>query len=397
MKYIYAFIASTLILTSCGESKVVSVEDVISSGNLSEIRAKKKEIESSQKEITQQLEVLSAAISLYDTVKRLPLVTTFNVSQVVFNHHLELQGNVSTKKNVLVYPEIPGIIKKIYVKEGQYVYKGTVLALLSDGGLSDQIAQLETQTKLAKTTYERQKSLWEQNIGSEIEFLKAETAYFANTNAIKQLKKQQEKTKLTAPFSGIIDDIYKEEGMVIAPGQGSELLRIINLSDMYIDAEVPESYITSVTKGKHVQVYFPVLNKTVEATVRHVANHVNPSNRTFKVEVKVANPKSDIKPNLTAKLKINDYKNESAILIPQSIISENANGEQYIYIVTNKKSNNEAIVERKIIETGKTQGDIIEVLTPFPNGVEIINEGARSVTNGQSVKIISYDSDSLAL
>lgn len=397
MKYIYAFITSALLLASCGDKKEASIEEIINSGELTEIRAKKKEIENNQKELNKQLEILSAAIAVYDTVKRLPLVTTFNVNQVVFNHHLELQGNVSTKKNVLVYPEVPGVIKNINVKEGQYVYKGAVLATLSDGGLSDQIAQLETQTKLAKTTYERQKSLWEQNIGSEIEFLKAETAYFSNTNAIKQLKKQQEKTKLTAPFSGIIDDIYKEEGMVIAPGQGSELLRIINLSNMYIDAEVPESYITSVTKGKHVEVYFPILNKTVEATVRHVANYVNPNNRTFKIEVKVENPNSDIKPNLTAKLKINDYKNETAILIPQSIISENANGEQYIYIVANKNNNNEATVERKIIETGKTQGDIIEVLTPFPQGVEIINEGARSVTNGQSVKIINYDSDSLAL
>ena len=397
MKYIYLILTSTLILTSCAENKVVSVEDIINSGNLSEIRAKKKEIETNQKEIDTQIEALATAISLYDTVKRLPLVTSFNVEEVVFNHHVELQGNVSTKKNVLVYPEIPGIIKKIYVREGQYVSKGTVLALLSDGGLNDQIAQLETQTKLAKTTYERQQSLWEQKIGSEIEYLKAETAYQANINAIKQLKKQQQKTRLTAPFSGVIDDIFKEEGMVIAPGQGSELLRIINLSDMYIDAEVPESYITSVTKGKHVEVYFPILNKTVEATVRHVGNYVNPSNRTFKVEVKIPNPKSEIKPNLTAKLKINDYSSEKAILIPQSIISENAKGQQYIYIVTNKKSNNEATVERKIIETGKTQGDIIEVLTAFPNGLEIINEGARSVTNGQVVKVIDNTSKSLTL
>lgn len=396
MKYIYAILASSIILSSCAEQPKLSVEEVIGSGDVTAMRATKKEIELNQKEIDVQLDALAAAIAQYDTVKRIPLVTTFKVNKVPFNHYVELQGNVSTKKNVLVYPEIPGIIKRIYVKEGQAVSKGTLLAVLSDGGLSDQIAQLETQTKLAKTTYERQKSLWEQNIGSEIEYLSAETNYFANINAIKQLKKQQEKTRITAPFSGVVDDIFKEEGMVIAPGQGSELLRVINLSDMYIDADVPESYITSVTKGKHVEVYFPILDKTVQAAVRSVGNYVNPNNRTFKVEIKVPNPKSDIKPNLTAKLKINDYKNESAILIPQSIISENAKGEQYIYIVNNKKSNNEATVERKIIETGKTQGDIIEVLTSFENELEIINEGARSVTNGQQVKIVSNETISLA-
>jgi len=392
MKYIYAFIASTIILTSCGEKTITSVEDVISSGNLSEMRAKKKEIETNQKQINIELETLVSAISIYDTIKRLPLVTTFTAKKTLFNHHVELQGNVTTKKNILVYPEVPGIIKDIRVREGQFVTKGKLLAVLSDGGISDQLAQLETQTKLAKTTYERQKSLWDKKIGSEIEYLKAETSYYANKNAIKQLKSQYEKTRIVAPFSGIIDDIYKEEGMVIAPGQGSELLRIINLNDMYIDADVPESYITTVTKGKHVEVYFPILKKTVQAEVRHVSNHINPNNRTFKVEIKVPNPKQDIKPNLTAKLKINDYKNEKAILIPQSIISENAIGQQYIYAITNKKVNGEANVQKIIIETGKTQGDIIEVLTSFTNDLEIIKEGARSVTNGQAVRILSNES-----
>ncbi|WP_152287013.1 efflux RND transporter periplasmic adaptor subunit [Flavicella marina] len=391
MKYIYAIIASTIILTSCAEKTTTTVEAVIDSGDISQLRAKKKEIEANQKEINQKLEALVDAIAIYDTVKRLPLVTTITATETVFNHHLDIQGNVSTKKNVLVYPEVPGIIKSIHVVEGQRVSKGALLAVLSDGGIDDQIAQLETQTKLAKTTYERQKSLWEQKIGSEIEYLRAETNYFANINAIKQLKKQLKKTRITAPFSGIIDDVFKEEGMVIAPGQGSELLRIVNLTNMYIDAEIPESYITSVTKGKHVEVFFPILNKTVQASVRHAASYVNPSNRTFKVEINVPNPDQDIKPNLTARLKINDYKNENAILIPQSIISENANGQQYVYIATNKKTNGEAVVKRKIIETGKTQGDVIEVITKFPNGLEIIDEGARSVTDGQSVKILSNE------
>lgn len=391
MKYLYAIVASTLLLTSCADKTESSVEDVISSGNLTEIRAKKKEIETNQKEINAKLETLVSAISVYDTLKKLPLVTTFTTKETVFNHHIELQGNVSTKKNVLVYPEVPGIIKNILVKEGQKVKKGTLLAVLSDGGLSDQLAQLEIQTKLAKTTYERQQKLWDQKIGSEIEYLKAETAYYSNINAIKQLKSQVAKTKITAPFSGIIDDIFKEEGMVIAPGKDSELLRIVNLDDMYIDADIPETYISSVTKGKHVEVYFPILEKTIEATVRNAGNYVNPINRTFKVEIKISNPNHDIKPNLTARLKINDYKNEKAILIPQNIISENAKGQQYIYIIADKKNNGEAIVQRKIIETGKTQGDIIEVITAFPNGLEIINEGARSVTEGQAVKVLSNE------
>jgi multidrug efflux pump subunit AcrA (membrane-fusion protein) len=158
---------------------------------------------------------------------------------------------------------------------------------------------------------------------------------------------------------------------------------------MYIETNVPESYIANVTKNKNVQVEFPVLGKTMDAKIRQAGNFINPSNRTFKVEVAVPNKDRDIKPNLTAKLRINDYTNANAILIPQSIISENENGQQYIYVIKDKNDKDEAIAERVIIETGKTQEDVIEVLAGIQDGTEIIEEGARSVKNGQAVKVIN--------
>jgi multidrug efflux pump subunit AcrA (membrane-fusion protein) len=141
-----------------------------------------------------------------------------------------------------------------------------------------------------------------------------------------------------------------------------------------------------VSKNKDVQVEFPVLGKTMNAKIRQTGNFINPANRTFKIEVAVPNKDRTIKPNLTAKLKINDYTNENAILIPQDIISENANGEQYIYVVKNKNGKY-AIADQVIIKTGKTQGDVIEVLNGLENDVEIIQEGARSVRNQQEVEI----------
>jgi membrane fusion protein (multidrug efflux system) len=139
---------------------------------------------------------------------------------------------------------------------------------------------------------------------------------------------------------------------------------------------------------KKVQVEFSVLGKTMDGKIRQTGNFINPANRTFKVEIAVPNKDRSIKPNLTAKLKVNDYTNEKALLIPQSIISENANGEQYIYVVKNKSASNEGVAERIIIETGKTQGDVIEVLKGLENGAEIIQEGARSVKDGQIVKVL---------
>jgi RND family efflux transporter MFP subunit len=288
-----------------------------------------------------------------------------------------------------VYPEMPGILAAVLVKEGQAVKKGAILATIKDGGLSQQLSQLETQAALASTTFERQERLWNQKIGSEMQYLQAKAQAEAQTQAVKQLKSQLEKTTILAPFDGVIDAVFKEPGAVIAPGQGSEVFRIVNLSNMYITTEVPERYIASVTKNKKVKVAFPVLGLHINSTVRQVASFINPSNRTFKIEVPVANKSGNIKPNLTAKLQINDYTNNKAILIPQSIISENAAGEQFVYVVKNKKATKEAIAERVVIKTGKTQGDVIEVLANLATGAEVIQEGARSVNNGQTVRVIN--------
>ncbi|MCL7764133.1 efflux RND transporter periplasmic adaptor subunit [Polaribacter sp. Z014] len=389
MKKIYLLLVITLVLNSCGEKKTTSVADLVATGNLQELTAKKKEITANLEKINTELETINEAISKKDTLKKLPLITTITVKEEVFNHYLEIQGNVKTKQNILIYPEMAGILKTVYVKEGQKVTKGQLLATIDDGGLSNQVAQLAATTQLAKTTFERQKRLWDQKIGSEIQFLQAKTSYESQRNSLKQLKSQQSKSSIRAPFSGVIDDVIKEKGTVIAPGQGSEVFRIVNLNNMYVEAEVPERYITSIQKNKEVKIEFPVLGTSVNSSIRQVGSFINPNNRSFKIEVPVANKSGNVKPNLTAKLQINDYTDATSILIPQSIISENANGEQFVYVIKGKNSDNEAIAERVVIKTGKTQGNFIEVLENLPVGSEIIKEGARSVNNGQTVKVIN--------
>ncbi len=389
MKTIYTLVVASILFISCSENKVATIEEVIATSDIVKIKAKKAEVETKQQALDAQLKMLNTKLDALDTNKKVPLITTFLAKEEVFTHFLELQGNVETKQNILVYPEMPGIIETILVKEGQAVKKGDVLATIKDGGLSQQLSQLETQAELARTTFARQKRLWDQKIGSEMQYLQAKAQFEAQTQAVEQLNSQLEKTTILAPFDGVIDDVFKEPGTVIAPGQGSEVFRIVNLSNMYISTEVPERYIASITKNKKVKIAFPVLGLNVHSTIRQVASFINPSNRSFKIEVPVDNKSGNIKPNLTARLQINDYTNSKAILIPQSIISENANGEQFIYVVKNKKANKEAIAERVVIKTGKTQGDVIEVLANLAVGTEIIQEGARSVNNGQTVRVIN--------
>lgn len=388
MRKIYSVIAIALFLTSCGGSKKQSVEEVLASNDLTKIRTKKAALDAQVQALSGDIKILNDKISELDTTKRIPLITVIASKQTVFNHYLELQGDVKTKQNVLVYPEMAGQLYKIYVKEGQYVKKGQILARIDDGGLSSQLAQIEAQAALASTTFERQKRLWEQKIGSEIQFLQAKTTYESQKSAVSQLKRQLSKSVITAPFSGVIDDVIKDQGTVVAPGPGSEVFRIVNLQNMYIETNVPEGYITSIKKGKSVKVEFPVLGQTIDSEIRQAGNFINPANRTFKVEIAVNNKDKSIKPNLTAKLKINDYTNKEALLIPLSIISENAKGEQYVYVVTDVK-NKKGIAKQKIITTGKTQGDVVEVLEGIVIGSQVIMEGARSVQNGQQVQILN--------
>ena len=390
MKHILSIIAIAFILTSCGEEKKNSVEKVLESNNLETIRTKRAELVGQQEAIHAKIKLLDNRISELDTTKNIPLITTFTAKQEVFNHMLELQGNVTTKNLMVITPEYNGILTNVYVKEGQKVTKGQVLARIDDGGLGQQLAQLQIQADLAKTTFERQKRLWDQKIGSEIQYLQTKSSYESQQQAVNQLKQQLAKTTVRAPFSGTIDDIITEQGSVVGAGQ-TQLIRIVNLDNMYIETEVPERYISNVVAGKNVQVEFAVLGKTIDTKVRQASDFINPANRTFKVEIAIPNKEKTIKPNLTAKLKINDYTNENALLIPQSIISENAEGEQYVYVVKNKNANGEGVANRVIIKTGKTQGDVIEVLEGIENGVEIIKEGARSVKDGQTVKVLTYE------
>jgi len=386
MRKIYSLLFIASILISCEEKKEKTIDDVIATKDLKEIRNKKSELDLQLSDISAKIKKLNIEIEKLDTLKRVPLVTALKVKNEVFTHYLELQGNVKTKQNVLIYPEMPGTLERVLVKEGQKVTKGQVLAKIDDGGMSQQVAQLEATTALAKTTYERQKRLWEQKIGSEIQFLQTKTNYEAQKNTLAQLKKQLDKSTIRAPFSGIIDEVIKNQGNVVSPGPGSEVFRIVNLGNMYIEADVPETYITNITKGKDVEIQFPVLGKTIDTKVRQTGNFINPANRTFKVEIAVPNQDRSIKPNLTAKLKINDYTSPQAILIPQSIVSENANGEQYVYVVKDIK-NNRGVAIQTVVKTGKTQGDIIEILEGVSVGDQLIKAGARTVKDGQEVKI----------
>ena len=384
MKRIFLYSTFILLVVSCGKREK-TVDDVIASKNLTEIRSKKLELSKQQGELNTKINLLDEAITRLDPDKNLPLVTTMLVKDTLFKHYTEVQGDVATKQNIIIYPEYSGLLEKVYVKEGDKVSKGQILAKIDDGGLSSQLSQLESRASLAKTTYERQKRLWDQNIGSEIEYLQAKTNYESAQKAVDQLKSQLGKTIVRAPFSGTIDNVISDEGQVVSPG-ANQLFRLVNLNDMYVEANVPENYLSKIQEGTSVVVKIEAINKTFEGKVRQVGNFISPDNRTFRIEVAIPNKENLVKPNLIATLKLNDYTAQSTITIPENVVQQNSLGEQLVYIIK-PKNDSVGVAQKVLIETGYTADAVIEVTKGLKEGDQLILEGSKSLRDQQEVKV----------
>ena len=383
MKKIFTFFLF-ISLVSCKNS--ISFESIIESNNIENIKLKRKEIVASQQDFSNKLKIIDNKLEELNTNPQLPIVEIFKVNPTKFDHYIQVQGSVNTNELINIYPEFSGTVKNIYVKSGDLVKKGQPLIKIDDGGLKEQLSQLEIGFELTKTTFERQQRLWDQNIGSEIKFLETKSMYEAQKQGINQLKKQIKKTIIEAPFSGTIDNIIVKMGEVVYPGR-SNLMMLLNLDNLYIESNVPEKYIASISSGNKAIIHFPLLDKTITTIVRQSGSYINPTNRTFKIEMDINKNNLNIKPNLNAKVKINDYSNENALMVNQNFISIDSQNKEYVYkIYTNNDKN---YVSKTIVKTGKNNGKNIELLSGINPGDMIVSEGIRKLVDKSRVKIIN--------
>ena len=376
MKKIILIPVLALLLFSCGKADNKSIESIISSNNSATISAKKAELQA-------QITLLEEALSKLDTVKEEALVGIEPVKDSLFAHYLAVQGNINTKENVLIQPEIPGALVSLNVKAGQHVSKGQVLGRVDDGGMSEQLASVENQYALAKTTFERQKNLWSQKIGSEIQFLNAQTQMVSAQKAVAQLKAQLGKTVIKAPFSGVIDEVFVERGEVVSANPIG-LMRLVNLNNMYVSTTVPETYIGKLKVGTAVEVTLSSLGKTYVGKVRQVASNINPSNRSFGIEIAVSNTDNLLRPNQVAKLKITDYVNPKALTVPSSSIQKDGQGNLFVYTATAIKGNT-AIAKKTIVVLGKSSNNVTEILSGLQAKDLIVTDGANAISEGMKL------------
>lgn len=377
MKKIAILTILSFVLFACGNKENnQSIESLIETKNIKALNEKKTALQA-------EIAKIEAGLATLDVKKEEALVTVATIKDTIFNHYLDIQGSVDTKENILIQPEFSGTLTSLTVKAGDRVSKGQILGRVDDAGMSQQLASAENQYSLAKTTYERQKNLWDKKIGSEIQFLQAQTQMISAQKGVAQIKAQLSKTVIRAPFSGTIDEVFVEKGQVVSPSaQG--LMRIVNLTNMYVATTVPESYIGKLKIGDLVDVYLTSLSKTYKGKVRQVGNFINPNNRSFGIEVSLPNPDNLLRPNQVAKLKITDYTNKNAIVVPTGVIQKDGSGSNYVYVV--QESNGKTGTAKKVIvEIGKSSENVTEIVSGLSANDIIVVEGVNSISNGMKL------------
>jgi RND family efflux transporter MFP subunit len=375
MKHTYIIIALLgTLLVACGEKK-------------SDLQTKKEELaklKGEQADLSTKIKSLEGELTKLDPVKReeakVKAVAVSPVAASTFRHFVELQGTVDAKNNVQVTPKgTGGVITAMYVSEGTPVRQGQAIAKLDDQIVRESLAEVQTQLALANTVFEKQSNLWKQQIGTELQYLQAKSNKEALERRIATIRAQLGQSTVTAPISGVVDQVTGKVGQVASPGMG--IVRVVNLSKLKVVAKVADTYAGTVKRGDAVQVIFPDINKQINATITFVSTSVDPLSRTFTIEVPLPSD-SNLKPNMLAQVKINDFSKSNAIVINQNLIQNTENG-QLVYIAEN--AGNKKVARAKKVTVGQSYGGQIEITQGLSAGDQLITQGYQEVTDGQTI------------
>ena len=376
MKKIILYLFLFLIFFSCKK------EENQISNSLKDLQEQKISIINQIDSLNNVLRRIELNISKNDSKSNYQVVSIINPKQGDFKHYIEIQGVVKADKNIEIRPEIGGTVKNIHVIEGQRVKKGQALIQLDDSSIHDNIAELNTQLNLAKTTYERQQRLWEQKIGSEMQYLQAKAQFESLEKSKNTITNQAEKMKIKAPFSGVIDEIFSKKGELVNPQLA--VIRLVNLDKIYLEADVTETYLPYIKKGNEALISFPSIHTEMKSEISQIGNVINPNNRSFKTKIRINNKNNLIKPNLLADIKIKDFS-ENGIIIPSSIIQKDKGGNNFVFIV--QKIDGDFKVSKKIIKVSKEYKQESLIIEGLKENDSLLKKGARIVKDGQLVRI----------
>lgn len=372
MKAIYRIVVFTyllLILASCG-----------SSDKSAELEKLKKE----RSELDARIKTLESEIpSRGDSTLKAVSVQITEIQETGFNHYLEVQGIVDGEDNIGLSAQMPGVITAIYVKEGDRVKKGQVLAQIENSALQQQYESAKTQLDFATSVYNKQKALWDQEIGSEIQYLTARNNKETAEKGVAALGEQLEMTKIKSPINGTVEELNLRIGQMASPGMPA--IRVVNFSNVKVVAEIAEAYAQSVKRGAEVIIEIPDLDKEIQAKIDFTSKYINPVNRTFSTEIRLKPGELEYRANMVARVSILDYSNPDALTVPLSVVRETTDG-QYIYVA--RKNENQWIAKRQPIKIGKTYNGVAEVIEGLKSGDKVITSGNQNLVDGQILKVI---------
>ncbi len=370
MKTILLIFSASFFLAACSSTTLSEEEN--KRRELQQYKQQRNELEKKINALENELE----GIKENEAVK----IAVTELTTERFEHFIKVTGLVEADLDINVSPESAGIIQQVAVTEGQQVKRGQVMGKLNTDALERNLDELTIQLELAKTNFSRQKNLWDQNIGSEMQFLQARTNMESLEKRVESLKAQIRMSEIKSPVNGVVDIIFQKEGEMGSPQ--NPFAKVLNIDNIRIYADVSESYITKIKQGDMANLFFPALDFEMTAPITRIGSTIDPNNRTFRVRIDIRNPGQNIKPNLISIVEIRDYISEDAIVVPTMLIKEDFRG-KYSFIVENNDGVSHA---RKVpVETGRTHNNRTEVLSGLKNGMKIISQGYNQVSDGMPV------------
>lgn len=369
MKNIFILLIAASVVVSC------------SSGSGTD---KKTELENLKKEATAiQDKIAKLEEQLKDTTADDAKQIAITVMQpATFEHYIEVQARVDGDENVDVSPEMPGTVTRINVKAGDHVSKGTVLAELDAATTQKGVEEAQNQLDFTNTIYQKQKALWEQKVGSEVQYLTAKNNYDAASKRVATMREQLSMSKIKSPIDGTVDGVDIKIGQSVAPGMGG--IQVVNLRNLKVKAEVAEAYVSKVKSNNPVKIVFPDVNKEISTKLTYSGKAIDKLNRTFSVEAALSAKEDDLHPNMVAVLKIADYTKANAFFVPVNLIQTNGD-ESYLFVA--EKSGNKEVAKKRIVKTGQSYNGTVEIVEGLKEGDRVITTGYQDLLDNETVKL----------
>lgn len=353
-------------------------------GDLQTLTAQRDSIKTVVDGLNAQITDLDAAIAALDTTASYDAVTAFEVNPDLFYHYFEVFGTVEADKSINLFPLNSGKVERIHVKAGQKVSQGQLLVSLDTDLMESSLKELETALVLAQTVFKKQQKLWiDEQIGSEIQYLQAKNNYDGLAQKLETLKEQMAMSEVRAPFAGTIDEVFAKVGELAAPQMPA--VRLVNTSGVYVKADVPESYANRVKVGTPANVAFTSMDFEVAAEVLQVGQFIQAGNRTFSINVSLPADPGSVKPNQMVHVALQDYRNDAALAVPSSLIQQDVEGNDFVFVLQNKGSYSE--VAKVFVEAGLSYEGRTEIKSGIEAGAQLVDKGSRSVRTGQRVHV----------